>query len=106
MLRSVPTPAWQAATRVRGVLNCPPPVRGVHFAGRNVDGLKRVCQDQSEWTCLGRVKFPSKPSIPFPVFSVFPITWGICSSLDRQPQLPFQLSVVHTLCKGGLYPWP
>ena len=42
-------------------------------------------------TCLGRVKFPSKPSIPFRVFSVFPITWGICSSLDGQPQRPFQI---------------
>ena len=45
-------------------------------------------------TCLGRVKFLSKPSIPFRVFSVFPITWGICSSLDRQPQWWFQVRVL------------
>jgi hypothetical protein len=31
------------------------------------------------------VKFPSKPSIPFRAFSVFPITRGICSSLDVGP---------------------
>jgi hypothetical protein len=37
-------------------------------------------------SCLGRVKFPSKPSIPFRVLSVFPTTWGIYSSLDGQPQ--------------------
>src|SRR5271170_5717684 len=39
--------------------------------------------------CLGRVKFLSKPSIPFPVLSVFPITCGICSSLDGKPQWSF-----------------
>jgi hypothetical protein len=38
-----------------------------------------VCQVCAGTICLGRVKFPSKPSIPFRVFSVFPITWGICS---------------------------
>jgi hypothetical protein len=42
-------------------------------------------------TCLGRVKLPSKPSILFPVFSVFPITWGICSPLDGQPQQVSQI---------------
>jgi hypothetical protein len=31
------------------------------------------------------VKLLSNQSIPFRVFSVFPTTWGICSSLDRQP---------------------
>jgi hypothetical protein len=42
-------------------------------------------------TCLGRVKFPFKPSIPFRVFSIFPTIWGICSSLDGQPQRWFQI---------------
>jgi hypothetical protein len=41
--------------------------------------------------CLGRVKFSFKPPIRFRVFSVFPTTWGICSSLDGQPQWPFQM---------------
>ena len=40
---------------------------------------------------LGRVKFPSKPYIPFRAFSVVPTTWGICSSLDGQPQRVFQM---------------
>ena len=42
-------------------------------------------------TCLGHVKFSSNPSIPFRSFSVFPTTWGICSSLDRNPQWLFQI---------------
>jgi len=40
---------------------------------------------------LGAVKLSSKPSLLFRVFSVFPITWGICFSLDRRSQYLFQM---------------
>jgi excisionase family DNA binding protein len=36
-------------------------------------------------------KLPSKPSIPFHGFSVFPITWGVCFSLNGQPQWLFSM---------------
>jgi hypothetical protein len=42
-------------------------------------------------TRLGRVLTLSKSSISFHHLSVFAITWGICSSLDGQPQQVFQI---------------
>ena len=33
----------------------------------------------------GHVKFPSKPSIPFHVFSAFPTTWGSALRLTDNP---------------------
>jgi hypothetical protein len=46
------------------------PLRVLDRAGCR--GPKEVCRADA---CLGRVKLPSKPSIPFSGFSVFPITW-------------------------------
>jgi hypothetical protein len=37
------------------------------------------------------VNFLSKSSIPLYAFSAFPTTWGICSSLDGQPQRLVQI---------------
>jgi hypothetical protein len=41
--------------------------------------------------CRDCVEAPSNCSIPFHPFLVFPITWGICSSLDSQPKWPQQM---------------
>ena len=61
--------------------------------GRKKRSLRGVSTDSSAWcgSCPGRVKLSSKPSIPFRVFSAFPTTWEICSSLDAQPPRLFQI---------------
>jgi len=57
-------------------------------------------------TCLGRVTADSSATNSYFAFSVFSLTWGMCSSLDTNPNRSKNIGFWHAFGTGVRLPYP